>query len=84
MACVVLVLCIRFLNIAVPVCYGRMVDALYAVQSKAQGEPAIRPTFSTAFFPWIAAYLGFRFLQGGGACCPSQWFPPVRCGCMVV
>jgi hypothetical protein len=75
--CIVLVLVIRVLNLVVPVCYGKMVDALAAASADHAKQPPVLHPFKTVFIPWVFAYLVARFLQGGGmlpvfAGCPAD------------
>jgi hypothetical protein len=66
--CVALIIVLRVLNLVVPAFYGKMVDALSVVTQDAREKPPIQHAFASVFFPWVAAYLAARFLQGGGAC----------------
>jgi hypothetical protein len=67
--CIALILILRVLNLVVPAFYGRMVDALSIVTQDARQKPPIEHAFANVFFPWVAAYLAARFLQGGGEIC---------------
>jgi hypothetical protein len=65
--CIGLILAMRALNLLVPAFYGKMVDRLADVTSDVRARPPISHAFKSVFFPWVAAYLAARFLQGGGA-----------------
>lgn len=68
-SCILLLLCIRLLNLAVPVFYGRTVDVLSKVADDARDGKLPHDTgraFAHAMWPWVIMYLMARFLQGGG------------------
>ncbi len=60
--CMVLVVCIRVLNIAVPFAYKKIIDSFSSVDG---GEGSAPVPFGTLAYPWVALYLGCSLLQGG-------------------
>jgi hypothetical protein len=62
-ACVMLVIVTRLLNLAVPVFYGKMVDVLASVKEHSSAYYS----FASIFYPWAFLFLLGRCLQGGGA-----------------
>lgn len=56
--CLLLVVLLRMLNIIVPYTYKRVIDEF----TLARGE---RVSFLGLFYPWVAYYMIFTFLQGG-------------------
>lgn len=64
MLCLVLVVFMRFLNLAVPILYKHLVDKL-AAASKHEGGGGSGASFSDLVNPWVLLYLGAVFFQGG-------------------
>lgn len=60
--CMMLVVCIRVLNIAVPFAYKKIIDSFSSVDD---GDGSAPVPFGTLAYPWVALYLGCSLLQGG-------------------
>jgi ATP-binding cassette subfamily B (MDR/TAP) protein 6 len=58
--CMLLVFCVRVLNIAVPYSYKKVIDSFSSVDDDGGPVP-----FGTLAYPWVALYLGCSLLQGG-------------------
>lgn len=60
--CLLLVVCIRVLNIAVPYAYKKVVDSFSSADNM-DGSTFV--PFGTLAYPWVVLYLGCSLLQGG-------------------
>ncbi|GBF99523.1 hypothetical protein Rsub_11957 [Raphidocelis subcapitata] len=64
LGCVVMLVLMRFLNLAVPIFYKKLVDVLASATADAAAgrQP---PSFKTLLTPWVLLYLAALFFQGG-------------------
>lgn len=71
LGCFLLLVAMRFLNLAVPIIYKRLVDTLAAASGSQGGRggggggEGPRPTLGDLAVPWVLLYLAAVFFQGG-------------------